>query len=107
MFDAIAVARDGDQIGGMGVQGWGFCLEIAGMFCWVGCFIWMYRISARQEELLKNLQEQARKITELSKAEHDLIKEVHPQVGEIHESMKEVAEAVSSGGSGKTDRGVE
>ena len=80
----------------MGVQGWGLCLEIAGMFCWVGCFIWMYRISARQEELLKNLQEQARKITELSKAEHELIKEVHPAVGRIQEAVAEIADSAAA-----------
>ena len=103
MFGAVAAGLGTDQDARMGVQGWGLGLEIAGMFCWVGCFVWMYRLSARQEELLKSLNEQARKIAELSKAEHDLIKEVHPQVGEIHESMKEVAEAVASEGS--ADRG--
>lgn len=80
----------------MGVQGWGLALEIAGMCCWVACFTWMYRISVRQEELLKSLHEQAKKIAELSKAEHDLIKEVHPQVNEIHANVQEVVEAVSS-----------
>jgi hypothetical protein len=87
----------------MGAQGWGLCLEIAGMFCWVGCFVWMCRISARQEDLLQSLNEQARKIAELSKAEHDLIKEVHPQVGEIRDSVKEVAEVVvnAEGGDAK------
>ena len=80
----------------MGVQGWGLALEIVGTCCWVACFTWMYRISARQEELLRSLHEQAKKITELSKAEHDLIKEVHPQVGEIRANVQEVVEAVNS-----------
>lgn len=79
----------------MGPAEWGLALEILGLCCWVACFIWMYRISARQDELLNKLHEQTKKIADLSKAEHDLIKEVHPQVGEIHESMKEVAEAMA------------
>ncbi|HUS35876.1 MAG TPA: hypothetical protein VM680_11045 [Verrucomicrobiae bacterium] len=80
----------------MGLQGWAFALEIVGTCCWIACFIWMYRISARQEELLNSLHEQARKITELSKAEHELIKEVHPQVGEIHKNVQDVMDAVTS-----------
>ena len=89
---------------GMGAPELGLGLEIVGTCCWIGCFIWMYRISARQEELLRSLNEQAKRIAQLSKVEHDLIKEVHPQVGEIHESLKEVAEAVAGTGGESVDR---
>jgi hypothetical protein len=62
--------------------------------CWVICFWWMFRISSRQDAVLRGLKEQAHRIEKLSKAEHQLIKEVHPQVGEIKEAMNEVTEAV-------------
>ncbi len=84
-------------------------LAWSGIGCWVVCFWWMHRISARQDALLKELQEQNRemhqqnaRIEYLSKVEHDLIKEVHPAVSEIKASVEhvadEVAEAVSAGG---------
>ena len=103
---SIAFGRVADvarirNIHGMGVQGWGLALEIAGMCCWVACFTWMYRISGRQDELLKKLHEQGKRIEELSRTEHDLIKEVHPQVEEIHKSVKEVVDAVSTTGDSK------
>ena len=67
-----------------------------GLACWVVCFWWMHRISARQDALLKELHEMTRRIEHFSQAEHDLIQEVHPQVGEIKEHVKNVAEAVGS-----------
>ena len=67
-----------------------------GLGCWVVCFWWMHRISARQDALLKELHEMTGRIEHFSKAEHELIQEVHPQVGEIKERMKNVAEAVGS-----------
>jgi uncharacterized protein YdeI (YjbR/CyaY-like superfamily) len=72
----------------------GFWMTLAGMGCWVACFWWMYRISAKQNSLLDRLTEQAKRIEKLSRIEHDLIKEVHPQVGEIKEGMEEVIAAV-------------
>lgn len=71
-----------------------FWLTVLGMACWVVCFWWMHRISARQESVLTELHEQAKRIESLSKAEHELIKEVHPQVGEIKEGVKEMATVV-------------
>ncbi len=61
------------------------------LFCWVACFIWMYRISTRQDIVLKAITGQGRRIEKLSKVEHDLIKEVHPVVGEIKDRMEEIA----------------
>lgn len=56
--------------------------------------MWMWRISSKQNAMLKELNDQTCRIERLSKAEHDLIKEVHPQVGEIKEQVQEVAENV-------------
>lgn len=67
-----------------------------GLACWGVCFWWMHRISSRQDALLKELHEMARRIEHFSKAEHELIQEVHPQVGEIKEHVKNVAEAVGT-----------
>lgn len=66
-----------------------------GMACWPVCFVWMYQISRRQNALLEKIQDQGKRIEELSRAEHDPIKEVHPQVGEIKEQLEEVAENVA------------
>jgi hypothetical protein len=70
-------------------------LAWVGTACWVVCFWWMHRLSARQETMLKELSEVANRIEKLSKAEHDLIREVHPKVEEIKESVKDVSDAVS------------
>jgi len=51
-------------------------------------------ISKKQNSLLTQLQDQAKRIENLSKVEHDLIKEVHPQVGEIKDGMDAVVAAV-------------
>ena len=64
------------------------------MLCWGVCFLWMHRISKRQEALLSELRAIARGIEATSRAEHELIKEVHPTVGEIKESVEAVAKAV-------------
>jgi hypothetical protein len=69
-------------------------LAVVGTGCWVACFWWMYRISAKQNSLLAQLTEQSKRIERWSKIEHDLIKEVHPQVGEIKDSMDEMIAAV-------------
>lgn len=71
-----------------------FWFSLAGLLCWIWCFWWMYRISADQNNLLKELKDQGQRIERLSKIEHDLIKEVHPKVGEIKEGMEEVIAAV-------------
>jgi hypothetical protein len=67
-----------------------------GTACWVVCFWWMHRLSARQQATLDELQEMAKRIEALSKAEHDLLREVHPKVEKIEESVKEVAVAVEA-----------
>lgn len=77
------------------VQTVAMLLAWVGTACWVVCFWWMHRLSSRQETMLKELSEVAKRIEKLSKAEHDLIREVHPKVEEIKESVKDVSEAVS------------
>jgi hypothetical protein len=67
-----------------------FWMTLAVTVCWVVCFWWMYRISAKQNYLLEKLGEQGKRIEKLSKIEHDLIKEVHPQVNEIKEGIDEI-----------------
>jgi predicted transcriptional regulator len=80
-----------------------FALTWIGLMCWCVCFWWMHRISARQDNLLKELHEITTRIERLSKAEHDLIREVHPKVHEIKEHMESVAEAVSAQNSAAED----
>jgi hypothetical protein len=80
----------------MRIELWGFWFNVAGVVCWPICFIWMHRISARQEELLKKIQDQAGRIEEVSRTEHELIKEVHPQVNEIRESVQTVADTIGA-----------
>jgi uncharacterized protein YdeI (YjbR/CyaY-like superfamily) len=67
-----------------------FWMTLVGTVCWAICFWWMYRISAKQNDLLEKLGEQGKRIEKLSKIEHDLIKEVQPQVNEIKEGMQEM-----------------
>jgi hypothetical protein len=71
-----------------------FWMTAVGTVCWVICFIWMGRISAKQNSLLDSLREQAQRIEKLSKMEHDMLKEVHPQVGEIKENIETVIVSV-------------
>src|SRR5262249_474884 len=71
-------------------------LTCAGMLCWAVCFLWMYRISSRQDALLKELRAMTRRIEKLSQSEHDLISEVHPRVNEIKKHVETVREAVSA-----------
>jgi hypothetical protein len=74
----------------------GYVLTWVGTGAWVICFWWMYRISARQDNLLIELKE-------LAKTQQDILKEVHPDVGEIKEyvveeqgeKINEIAEQVS------------
>lgn len=77
-----------------------FVLGWAGMACWAVCFWWMHRISSRQDSMLRELNEMARRIEKFSRAEHDLIKEVQPAVANIKERVDDVHGAiVSEGGS--------
>ena len=77
------------------VQTVAMLLAWVGTACWVVCFWWMNRISAKQATMLKELSEVTKRIEKLSKAEHDLIQEVHPKVEEIKESVKDVSDAVA------------
>jgi hypothetical protein len=78
-----------------------FFLTWIGTVCWAVCFWWMYRLSSRQETMLKDLHNVAKRIEKLSKAEHDLIREVHPKVEEIKESVKDVSDAVATQSEGR------
>ncbi len=73
-------------------------LNWMGMACWGVCFFWMWRISKKQNALLKQLHDQTNRIEVLSRAEHDLIKEVHPRVEEIKENLAEVSASVKENG---------
>ncbi|MFL6537636.1 MAG: hypothetical protein ACJ8JD_05585 [Chthoniobacterales bacterium] len=70
-------------------------LAIADTCCWVVCFWWMHRISARQDATLNELHAVTRRIEKLSEQEHALISEVHPVVEKIHESVENVKDAVA------------
>lgn len=72
-----------------------FWMTVLGTVCWGVCFWWMHSISNRQDMLLNELREQARRIEKLSREEHKLIREVHPQVGEIRDSLQAVADNVA------------
>jgi hypothetical protein len=72
-----------------------FVLGCIGTVCWGVCFWWMQRISSRQDAMLEELREVAKRIEKLSQAEHDLIREVHPKVSEIKEHVQDVKEVVS------------
>ncbi len=73
------------------------------LVCWVVCFWWMHRISAKQEAMLGELHEMTRRIEKLSRAEHDIIKEVHPKVSEIKERVENVAAAVQADTEGRNE----
>ena len=73
-----------------------FLLTWIGMGCWVVCFLWMHRISSRQDAMLKELHEMAGRIERIAQAEHDLIRhEVQPKMHEIKEHVESVKDAVS------------
>lgn len=74
---------------------WGFWLTVVGTICWIICFSWMHKISVKQNRLLDQLAQQAKRIEKFSKAEHDLIQEVHPQVAEIRDGLERMIEAVN------------
>jgi hypothetical protein len=71
-------------------------LSVTGGLCWLVCFWWMQRISARQDALLCELRDQTQRIEALSKEEHKLIKEVHPAVNEIRDEVGQVVDSVKT-----------
>src|SRR6266446_4481207 len=62
--------------------------------CWMVCFWWMHRISARQNAVLEELRDQGERIEKVSKEEHELMKELHPAVQNIEKTVGEVNESV-------------
>ena len=72
-----------------------FWLTSVGTACWIACFWWMHLISKKQNALLAQLQQQGKRIENLSRLEHELIKELHPQVGEIKEGIDVMVAAVN------------
>ena len=66
-------------------------LTVLSTACWPACFWWMWRISKKQNELLRQLRAQAHRIEQISRAEHDMIKETHPQISEIKETVQQLA----------------
>lgn len=75
----------------MNIQNTALILGWAGIACWLVCFLWMHRISSRQDTTLEELHQMTKRIEQLSKAEHDLIRDVHPKVDEIKEKVDDVA----------------
>ena len=73
-----------------------FWTTVGGALCWGICFLWMHRISSKQNALLAELREQAGRIETLSQEEHDLIKEVHPKVGDIKAGVDEVVKQLGT-----------
>ena len=67
--------------------------------CWCVCFWWMHRISKRQDAVLKQLQEQARRIERVSKEEHEILTELRPSVQKIEKDLDDVSEKVTEAGS--------
>jgi hypothetical protein len=57
---------------GISLCGWHVAIWL-NFACWAICFWWMHKLSSRQETMLRELQEQARRIEHLSKAEHQLL----------------------------------
>jgi hypothetical protein len=64
--------------------------------CWGVCFWWMHRISQRQDAMLQELQQQARRIEDVSKEEHEILKELHPTVQKIEEGVDQVKESTQT-----------
>jgi len=79
----------------MNFEAMALVLGCVGTLCWAVCFRWMYRISSRQDAMLRELREVTTRIEKLSEAEHDLISDVHPQVSEIKEHIEDVKGVVS------------
>ena len=71
-------------------------VSLLDLACWGVCFWWMYRISQRQDAMLKELHQQARSIEELSREEHEILKELHPTVQKIEESVDQVKESTQN-----------
>ena len=69
-------------------------VTVADIFCWGVCFWWMHRISSRQNAVLDQLKQQAKRIEKVSEEGHAILSEVHPNVEAIQKGVDEVAEKV-------------
>jgi predicted nucleic acid-binding Zn-ribbon protein len=56
----------------------------------------MHRISSRQDATLKQLQKQARRIEDVSRAEHEILSDLHPSVQKIEKGVDEVSEKIEA-----------
>jgi len=54
----------------------------------------MHRISTRQDATLEQLQKQARRIEDISKAEHEILTDLHPSVQKIAQGVDQVSEKI-------------
>lgn len=81
-----------DDLEGMGRALVNF-FTVVDIGCWGVCFWWMHRISQRQNAMLKELQQQARSIEELSREEREILKELHPTVQKIEEGVDQVKQS--------------
>ena len=70
-------------------------IAVVELGCWVVCFWWMHRISARQNAVLAQLRRQAERIEKLSKEEHRLLTELHPTVKSIEKGVQDVSDSVA------------
>jgi divalent metal cation (Fe/Co/Zn/Cd) transporter len=95
-LSAYQADDDGFQIRFLRKMTIALLLTWIGTACWAACFWWMHRLSSKQEMMLQQLHDVAKRIEKLSKAEHDLIRDVHPKVEEIKESVQDVSDAVSA-----------
>ncbi len=68
----------------------GYWLSWIGTGAWGICFWWMHHISSRQNRMLAELREQARRIETLSQTQHDILKEVRPNIDEIRDVVEGV-----------------
>jgi hypothetical protein len=71
-------------------------ITLIDIVCWGVCFWWMHRISSRQDATLKQLQKQARRIEDISKAEHEILSDLHPSVQKIEKGVDEVSEKIEA-----------
>ncbi len=70
--------------------------NIAGLGCWIVCFWWMHRISARQDAMLNELREQGHRIERVSEEEREILTQLHPSVQKMEKDLDEVSEKVAS-----------
>ena len=70
-------------------------ITILNFGCWIVCYVWMHRISSRQNAVLDQLSLQAQRIEEISRQEHAILSEVHPNVEAIQKDVGKVSEKVA------------